>query len=75
MSHRDWSTDELTALRATTTEFVRREVLPHQNAWERVGELPRELHRAAGDQGLIGASFPESAGGGGAPRVGRGESP
>ena len=65
MSHRDWSTDELTALRATTTEFVRREVLPHQNAWERVGELPRELHRAAGDQGLIGASFPESAGGGG----------
>lgn len=65
MSHADWQSAELRALRATTTEFVRREVLPHQDEWERVGELPRALHRAAGAQGLIGASFPESAGGGG----------
>ncbi len=65
MSHADWHTDELQALRETSTEFVRREVLPHQDAWERAGELPRELHRAAGNQGLIGASFPETAGGGG----------
>ncbi len=66
MSHRDWSTDELSALRATTTEFVRREVLPHQDEWERIGELPRSLHRTAGDLGLVGVGFPESAGGGGA---------
>ncbi|WP_277455215.1 acyl-CoA dehydrogenase family protein [Janibacter sp. DB-40] len=65
MSHRDWQTEELRALRATTTEFVRREVLPHQDDWEEAGELPRELHRTAGALGLIGVSFPESAGGGG----------
>jgi len=66
MSHADWSTEELTALRASTTEFVRREVLPHQDEWERDGELPRALHRTAGDLGLIGVGFPEPAGGGGA---------
>ncbi|WEV78672.1 acyl-CoA dehydrogenase family protein [Janibacter cremeus] len=66
MSHEDWYTEELTALRATTSEFVRREVLPHQDAWERDGELPRELHRTAGGLGLIGVGFPETAGGGGA---------
>lgn len=65
MSHHDWQSDELRALRATTTEFVRREVLPHQDEWEREGELPRSLHRTAGDLGLIGVSFPETAGGGG----------
>ena len=65
MSHRDWQAPELQALRATTTEFVRREVLPHQNEWERAGELPRELSRKAGDLGLLGVGFPEHAGGGG----------
>lgn len=66
MSHHDWQTPELQALRATTTEFVRREVLPHQDEWERSGDLPRELSRTAGDLGLLGVGFPESAGGGGA---------
>ncbi|CCH78219.1 putative acyl-CoA dehydrogenase [Nostocoides japonicum T1-X7] len=65
MSHRDWATPELAALRETTTRFVERDVLPSQEEWEKIGELPRALHRAAGDLGLIGVSFPESAGGGG----------
>lgn len=65
MSHADWSTDEMSALRSTTTRFVEREVLPHQDQWERDGELPRSLHAAAARQGLLGASFPEHAGGGG----------
>lgn len=66
MSHQDWRTDELTALRSSTQEFVRRDVLPRQDEWEQAGELPRELHATAGDLGLIGVGFPESAGGGGA---------
>ena len=37
----------------------------HEGAREEAGELPRELHRAAGRLGLIGVSFPEHAGGGG----------
>lgn len=65
MSHEDWSSEEMTALRATTREFVTREVLPHQDDWEREGELPRSLHVTAGELGLIGVGFPEHAGGGG----------
>ncbi len=56
MSERD-------AIRATAREFVRREVAPHLQEWEDAGEIPRDLHRAAAKQGLLGLSFPESVGG------------
>ena len=46
-------------------EFTRREVLPHLDRWEDDGTLPRELHRAAAAQGLLGVGFPEEVGGGG----------
>jgi acyl-CoA dehydrogenase len=58
-------TDERKALRATVQRFVEREVLPYQAQWERDGELPRTLHARAGELGVLGAAFPESAGGGG----------
>ena len=45
--------------------FVEREVLPHIDEWERVGELPRDLHRKAAEAGLLGAGFPEHVGGDG----------
>ena len=56
---------EREALRATAAEFVRREVVPHLQEWEDAGEIPRALHRTAGDLGLLGAAFPEEVGGGG----------
>ncbi|VXB94936.1 acyl-CoA dehydrogenase family protein [Nocardioides sp. AX2bis] len=43
--------------------FVRREVVPHLDAWEEAGEVPRALHRTAAEQGLLGLGFPESVGG------------
>ncbi|GAB3445114.1 acyl-CoA dehydrogenase family protein [Actinophytocola sediminis] len=58
-------TPERIALRETTRRFVEREVRPHLDEWEQAGELPRELHRLAGELGLLGAAFPESVGGGG----------
>ena len=58
-------TPERTALRETTRRFVEKEVLPHLDDWERAGELPRDLHRKAGELGLLGVAFPEDAGGGG----------
>jgi acyl-CoA dehydrogenase len=58
-------TPERQALRETTRRFVEKEVNPCLDEWERAGELPRELHRRAGELGLLGVSFPESAGGGG----------
>jgi acyl-CoA dehydrogenase len=56
---------EREALRSTAAEFTRREVVPHLQEWEDVGEIPRALHRTAGDLGLIGVAFPESVGGSG----------
>jgi acyl-CoA dehydrogenase len=56
---------ERLALRETVRKFVKTEVLPYQDGWERAGELPRELHEKAGALGLIGLSYPESVGGGG----------
>jgi acyl-CoA dehydrogenase len=44
-------------------EFVRREVAPHLQEWEDAGSVPRRLHLAAAEQGLLGLSFPESVGG------------
>jgi len=40
-------------------------VLPHVDEWERSGELPRELHRKAGEAGLLGAGLAVAVGGGG----------
>jgi acyl-CoA dehydrogenase len=54
-----------TALRELGSEFVRREVAPHLQEWEDAGSVPRELHLAAGKQGLLGVAFPEEVGGGG----------
>ncbi|OZM72327.1 acyl-CoA dehydrogenase [Amycolatopsis antarctica] len=57
-------TPERLALRKTVRAFVESDVLPHLDDWERAGELPRSLHRRAGELGLLGAAFPGSAGGG-----------
>ncbi|MGV9799730.1 acyl-CoA dehydrogenase family protein [Mycobacterium sp. NPDC003449] len=60
-----WNTEERAALRKTVRDFTEREVTPNVDEWERTGELPRELHRKAGEAGLLGAGFPEAVGGGG----------
>ncbi len=60
-----WHTPEREQLRKTVRAFAEREVLPHADEWERTGDLPRELHRKAGDAGLLGAGLPEAVGGGG----------
>ena len=51
------------AIKEMAAEFVRREVVPHLDDWERDGEVPRELHVAAAKQGLLGLGFPEEVGG------------
>ncbi|MFM1965636.1 MAG: hypothetical protein RL134_1361 [Actinomycetota bacterium] len=60
-----YSTPERRALRALVTDFTVREIAPHLPAWERTGELPRELHRAAAEAGILGIGFPEEVGGSG----------
>ena len=56
-------TVEHEALRAVAREFTRREVTPYLQAWEDAGEVPRDLHRRAARQGLLGVAFPEAVGG------------
>ena len=49
-----FTTPEREALRDTVRQFVKRDVAPYLDEWERAGELPRELHRKAGELGLLG---------------------
>jgi alkylation response protein AidB-like acyl-CoA dehydrogenase len=47
----------------TVEEFVRREVAPHADAWERAEELPRKIFSKAGRIGLMGVTAPKKFGG------------
>ena len=58
-----WNSDHARDLAEMATAFARREILPYQDEWEQRGQLPRELHLTAGALGLLGASFPQEAGG------------
>ena len=58
-----FETPERRALRDTVRRFVQREVVPHLDAWERAGEVPRELHRKAAEAGLLGVGVPAEHGG------------
>ena len=53
------------ALRQQVKRFVEREITPHVPTWEAAGSLPRSLHKAAADAGLLGVGFPEDCGGSG----------
>ncbi|MCB0915117.1 MAG: acyl-CoA dehydrogenase family protein [Actinobacteria bacterium] len=53
------------ALAAMTRDFTASRIAPQLPAWEAAGELPRDLHVAAGELGLLGLSYPESVGGSG----------
>lgn len=65
MSDEVWSSDEHRLLRESVRGFTEREIVPHLAAWERQGELPREVNRRAGELGLLGAAWPEAVGGAG----------
>lgn len=58
-----WATPERQELRKSVRTFAEREILPHVDEWERIGELPRGLSRATAAAGLLGVGFPESVGG------------
>jgi len=58
-----WNTPERQQLRKSVRAFAEREILPHVDEWERLGELPRDLSRRAAQAGLLGVGFPEDVGG------------
>ena len=58
-----WNTPERQQLRKTVRTFTEREILPHIDEWEQLGELPRDLSRRTAAAGLLGVGFPEEVGG------------
>ncbi|NUP31540.1 MAG: acyl-CoA dehydrogenase [Streptomycetaceae bacterium] len=53
------------AFREPAREFVRREIVPFHDGWEKAGIVDREVWRKAGKLGLLGIDVDERYGGGG----------
>ncbi|HEU5323895.1 MAG TPA: acyl-CoA dehydrogenase family protein [Methylomirabilota bacterium] len=52
--------------RAAVRAFVEREVMPHVEAWEAAGRMPKSLWARMGALGFFGVEYDEKYGGGGA---------
>lgn len=63
MTAHPFYTAEHASFRTQVRRFAQTECAPHIEAWERAGELPRELHRKAAGAGLLGVGFAEEHGG------------
>jgi len=55
--------DELTMLRDQIRRFVETEIVPHGDAWEEAGKVPREVFAKMGELGFLGMRYPEEYGG------------
>ncbi|MGH3696283.1 MAG: acyl-CoA dehydrogenase family protein [Pseudonocardiaceae bacterium] len=53
------------AFRESVRAFLAKDVLPHLEAWDAAGIVPRELYTTAGAAGFLGMAIPEKFGGGG----------
>jgi len=60
--------DEHHMLRETIRRFIREEVAPEAEAWEREGRVPRSVIQRMGTLGLLGLTHHEAFGGGGLDR-------
>ena len=67
MSDATITREDLQMLAETAERFAKTEIAPHLEAWEKAGELPRDLHRRAAELGLLGLGYPEALGGTPAP--------
>jgi acyl-CoA dehydrogenase len=56
-------TGEHEELRETIARWVREEIAPNVDAWERAREFPRELYLRAGELGFLGLKYPQELGG------------
>ncbi len=53
-------------LRKAIRAFVEREIVPHVDAWEEAGRIPKSFWRRLGELGFLGLDFPAEYGGSGA---------
>ncbi|HWH92818.1 MAG TPA: acyl-CoA dehydrogenase family protein [Baekduia sp.] len=59
-------TDEQREIRDLARRFADEEIAPHAGAWDREHRFPREVFKALGELGLMGACVPVEHGGAGA---------
>jgi acyl-CoA dehydrogenase len=57
--------DEHRIFRQTLRKFLEKEVIPHVEAWEEAGIVPRSAWKKMGDQGFLCTAVPEAYGGAG----------
>ena len=55
--------EHLIQMRDQVTRFIKTEVQPVADAWERDGKIPREIYRKMGEIGLLGMRYPVEFGG------------
>jgi acyl-CoA dehydrogenase len=55
--------EELEQFRDSVQRFVKTEITPHYEQWERDEIVPRDIWRKLGQQGLLGVDLPEAYGG------------
>ncbi len=55
--------EDLLAIQRQTEEFVAKEIVPHGEAWEQAGTVPREVLLQMGELGFLGLRYPERYGG------------
>ncbi|QRY61648.1 acyl-CoA dehydrogenase family protein [Gordonia sp. PDNC005] len=60
-----WDSEQRRDLRSLAADFASKHILPFQDQWERDGLIPRDLHKQAGELGLLGLGTPEEKGGSG----------
>jgi acyl-CoA dehydrogenase len=61
----DFLGEDLRMVRDQVRRFVNEEIVPHGEAWEASGEIPRKLFRDLGALGFLGMRHPVEYGGGG----------
>ena len=63
MAQSIYATETLDALKDQVRRFVSEEVIPHGDAWETDGMVPRDVFRKMGDLGFLGIRYAEKYGG------------
>ncbi len=58
-----WMDDELTMLQDSLRDFFAKEMVPHEERWQKQGHIDRDFWNRAGEMGILCASVPEEYGG------------
>ncbi|MEP5339665.1 MAG: acyl-CoA dehydrogenase family protein [Algibacter sp.] len=56
-------TEEHNLFRESLTDFLKKEVVPHIDKWEKTGTIDRFIWKKFGDMGFFGINYPEAYGG------------